>query len=153
MAINIMYGLKAEKILVGICGKNRNVVFISPPMCFTMDNCRRLMAALDKVLSKYSTPPSENESNMGEEEASSSRAEFTEQFLHNRHCIAGPVLAANRSRKKRMRKMDHNAHLFAVDKVPPNNYSDEDSDDSDSEPEQFDSKKAKMELDEYADVD
>ena len=40
MAINIMYGLKAEKILVGICGKNRNVVFISPPMCFTMDNCR-----------------------------------------------------------------------------------------------------------------
>ena len=43
--------------------------------------------------------------------------------------------------------------LFAVDKVPPNNYSDEDSDDSDSEQEQFDSKKAKMELDEYADVD
>ena len=27
LAINIMYGLKAEKILVGICGKNRNVVF------------------------------------------------------------------------------------------------------------------------------
>ena len=40
-----------------------------------------------------------------------------------------------------------------MDKVPPNNYSDEDSDDSDSEQEQFDSKKAKMELDEYADVD
>merc|ERR1711936_1160252 len=84
MAINIMYGLKAEKILVGICGKNRNVVFISPPMCFTMDNCRRLMAALDKVLSKYSTiiPPSENESN-AEGEASQPLAS-TEEFLHNR---------------------------------------------------------------------
>ena len=43
MAINIMYGLKAEKILVGICGNNRNVVFISPPMCFTMDNCRYVL--------------------------------------------------------------------------------------------------------------
>ena len=42
--------------------------------------------------------------------------------------------------------------------LPPLNillfpYSDQDSDDTDSEPEQFDSKKAKMELDEYADVD
>jgi len=153
MAINIMYGLKAEKILVGICGKNRNVVFISPPMCFTMDNCRRLMSALDKVLSKYSTPLENDDSNMNAEGEASQPPASTEEFLHNRHCIAGPVLAANRSRKKRMRKMDHNAHLFAVDKVPPNNYSDEDSDDSDSEQEQFDSKKAKMELDEYADVD
>ena len=44
MAINIMYGLKAEKILVGICGKNRNVVLLSPPMCFTMDNCRYFLS-------------------------------------------------------------------------------------------------------------
>merc|ERR1711936_1232433 len=115
-------------------------------MCFTMDNCRRLMSALDKVLSKYSTPLENDDSNMNAEGEASQPLASTEEFLHNRHCIAGPVLAANRSRKKRMRKMDHNAHLFAVDKVPPNN-------DSDSEPEQFDSKKAKMELDEYADVD
>lgn len=111
------------------------------------------MSAFDKVMSKYSTPFENNgESNMNAEEGEASTS-TTEEFLSNRHCIAGPVLAANRSRKKRMRKKDHNVHLFAVDKVPPHNISDQDSDDTDSEPEQFDSKKAKMELDEYADVD
>lgn len=71
------------------------------------------MSALDKVLSKYSTPLENDDSNMNAEGEASQPLASTEEFLHNRHCIAGPVLAANRSRKKRMRKMDHNAHLFA----------------------------------------
>ena len=41
LAINIMYNLKAEKVLVGISGKQKNVIFISPPLCFTIENSRR----------------------------------------------------------------------------------------------------------------
>ena len=48
-----MYSLKAdEKTLVGISGRHRNVIFISPPMCFTMENCRRLVNAIENVLAK-----------------------------------------------------------------------------------------------------
>merc|ERR1711997_972883 len=53
LAINIMYNLKAEKVLVGISGKHKNVIFISPPLCFTIENGRRLVYALDSVLSSY----------------------------------------------------------------------------------------------------
>ena len=53
LAVNIMYSLKAdEKTLVGISGRHRNVIFISPPMCFTMENCRRLVNAIENVLAK-----------------------------------------------------------------------------------------------------
>ena len=41
LAVNIMYNLKAEKVLVGISGKQKNVIFISPPLCFTIENSRR----------------------------------------------------------------------------------------------------------------
>ena len=41
LAVNIMYNLKAEKVLVGISGKQKNVIFISPPLCFTIENGRR----------------------------------------------------------------------------------------------------------------
>merc|ERR1719219_1876126 len=53
LAINIMYNLKAEKVLVGITGKHKNVIFISPPLCFTIENSRRLIYALDSVLASY----------------------------------------------------------------------------------------------------
>ena len=53
LAVNVMYSLKAdEKTLVGISGRHRNVIFISPPMCFTMENCRRLVNAIENVLAK-----------------------------------------------------------------------------------------------------
>ena len=53
LAVNIMYSLKAdEKTLVGISGKHRNVLFISPPMCFNMENCRRLVNSIENVLAK-----------------------------------------------------------------------------------------------------
>ena len=46
LAVNIMYNLKAEKVLVGISGKQKNVIFISPPLCFTIENSRRYVLAL-----------------------------------------------------------------------------------------------------------
>ena len=53
LAVNVMYSLKAdEKTLVGISGKHRNVLFISPPMCFNMENCRRLVNSIENVLAK-----------------------------------------------------------------------------------------------------
>ena len=53
LAVNVMYSLKAdEKTLVGISGKHRNVLFISPPMCFNMENCRRLINSIENVLAK-----------------------------------------------------------------------------------------------------
>ena len=51
LAINIMYNLKAEKVLVGISGKQKNVIFISPPLCFTIENSRRY------VVNYIHTPP------------------------------------------------------------------------------------------------
>ena len=88
MAINIMYGLKAEKILVGISGKNRNVVFISPPMCFTMDNINKLINALDSVLAKYPKPEIEpGTSNLAEEYKETLRGVSLQDILANRTCI------------------------------------------------------------------
>ena len=55
--------------------------------------------------------------------------------------------------KKRAR-MERNAHLFAVDLVPgEDDIDDTDESEDDSEPEEFDSKKAKLELEEYGDID
>lgn len=149
MAINIMYGLKAEKILVGISGKNRNVVFISPPMCFTMDNVRKLDSALDSVLAKY--PPAAVPENPAEESVDI-RGMSLEQILSNRACIAAPIMSSIRKRKKRA-KMERNAHLFAVDQVPDEVDIDNTDEDSEPEPEEFDSKKAKLEMEEFGDID
>lgn len=41
LARNIMFGLKARKILIGITGDHRNILLFTPPMCFTVDNSRR----------------------------------------------------------------------------------------------------------------
>jgi len=140
LAVNVMYSLKAdEKTLVGISGKHRNVLFISPPMCFNMENCRRLINSIENVLAKVKF-----------------QIEFSPEELGNstmegllRGCIAGPVKNFNRQ------KREHNAHLFAVESP----VHDGDSDDIDytqqiSEDQwTTDAKKAKLELEDYEDVD
>jgi ethanolamine-phosphate phospho-lyase len=52
LALDVMYSLKAEKVLVGITGKHRNVLFISPPMCFNIENCRRYFTSIRSILTK-----------------------------------------------------------------------------------------------------
>nr|XP_045592082.1 ethanolamine-phosphate phospho-lyase-like isoform X2 [Procambarus clarkii] len=55
LAQDIIYRLKDEHhILLQVQGPNRNVITITPPMCFTQLNARSLFNALDAVLSACS---------------------------------------------------------------------------------------------------
>ncbi len=37
---NVMNGLKERKVVTAITGKRRNVILVTPPLCFTMENSR-----------------------------------------------------------------------------------------------------------------
>ena len=52
LCLNVMYGLKTKKIVVGITGRHKNIVVFTPPMCFTVSNSRRFCEALDDVLAE-----------------------------------------------------------------------------------------------------
>jgi len=47
----IMYALKMKQVLVGITGRDKNVILFTPPMCFTIENSRRFAKCVDEVLS------------------------------------------------------------------------------------------------------
>ncbi|KAL3876059.1 hypothetical protein ACJMK2_033944 [Sinanodonta woodiana] len=46
----LAYKLKEQKIIIANEGPDKNVMTLSPPMCFTCDNARRVVQALDKAL-------------------------------------------------------------------------------------------------------
>ncbi|XP_064594469.1 5-phosphohydroxy-L-lysine phospho-lyase-like [Liolophura sinensis] len=46
----LAYKMKEEKIIVAYEGPERNVIFLTPPMCFTCDNARRLVQTFHRVL-------------------------------------------------------------------------------------------------------
>jgi len=146
LAVNIMYSLKAEKVLVGISGKHRNVVFISPPMCFNIENCRRLASSLESVLSKFKT---ESESKL-KDEPSSSLHNISGSSMFN-GCIASAVM--NYNRKRKYAAIENNAHLFAVDTPALDDDIGADGTPIIEEQWNSDEKKAKEELEEYDDVD
>jgi len=50
LATEIMFGLKQKQILVGITGRDKNVILFTPPMCFTIENSRKFAKCLDEVL-------------------------------------------------------------------------------------------------------
>ena len=50
LTTEIMYGLKMKQVLVGITGRDKNVILFTPPMCFTIENSRRFAKCLDDVL-------------------------------------------------------------------------------------------------------
>jgi len=50
LASEIMYRLKQKQVLVGITGRDRNVLLFTPPMCFTIANSTRFVKCLDEVL-------------------------------------------------------------------------------------------------------
>lgn len=60
IATEVMYGLKLRNILVAVNGLHKNIILISPPMCFNMENSRRLVRALDEVLSALERNPANN---------------------------------------------------------------------------------------------
>ena len=51
LASEIMFGMKTRQVLVAITGKQSNIILLTPPLCFTMENCRLLVAALEEVIS------------------------------------------------------------------------------------------------------
>jgi len=55
LATEIMFGLKGKQVLVGITGRNRNVILFTPPMCFNIENSRRFIKSLEEVLSSLVT--------------------------------------------------------------------------------------------------
>ncbi|XP_023341923.1 ethanolamine-phosphate phospho-lyase [Eurytemora carolleeae] len=50
LATEAMYGLKFHNVLVAITGRQKNILLITPPMCFNIENARRLCKNLDDVL-------------------------------------------------------------------------------------------------------
>ena len=44
--------MKEEKIIVANEGLDKNVIALTPPMCFTTDNARRVVQVLDRCLSE-----------------------------------------------------------------------------------------------------
>ena len=49
-ASEIMFGLKNRQVLVAITGRDRNVILITPPLCFNMENCQVLVEAFQEIL-------------------------------------------------------------------------------------------------------
>jgi len=49
-ASEIMFGLKTRQVLVAITGRDRNVILITPPLCFNMENCQVLVEAFQDIL-------------------------------------------------------------------------------------------------------
>ncbi|XP_046443717.1 ethanolamine-phosphate phospho-lyase-like [Daphnia pulex] len=52
LANRILYLLKEEKVIVATQGEERNVIALTPPLCFTLDNARRVVEAFDKAFTK-----------------------------------------------------------------------------------------------------
>jgi len=52
---DLMMRLKTSGILVDITGRDDNVILFSPPLCFTMDNGRRFVRAMDQCLEQITS--------------------------------------------------------------------------------------------------
>ena len=46
----LFFRLREKQIIVAVEGKNRNVVYIIPPMCFSKQNANDFIEALDEVI-------------------------------------------------------------------------------------------------------
>ena len=53
--------MKEDKVIVSIQGEERNVINITPPMCFCFNNARQLLEAFDRALEKVSSNEDEIE--------------------------------------------------------------------------------------------
>jgi len=57
LATEVMYGLRQKNTLVAITGRNKNILLFTPPMCFNIENSRRLVKSLDEVLTVLESQP------------------------------------------------------------------------------------------------
>ncbi|XP_074648114.1 5-phosphohydroxy-L-lysine phospho-lyase-like [Tubulanus polymorphus] len=70
----LTYKMKDACIIVNNSGPDKNVITISPPMCFTCDNARRLIQTFDRCLGEIELQQSSSRGGGGA--ASDSRREF-----------------------------------------------------------------------------
>ena len=49
--------MREERIILAVQGIERNVVLITPPLCFTLENARTLITVFDKVLCRLEKEP------------------------------------------------------------------------------------------------
>lgn len=57
LAVQFLAKMKEERIILAVQGPERNVIIITPPLCFTLENARTLIQVFDKVLFKLETEP------------------------------------------------------------------------------------------------
>ena len=74
LAEELMYKMKERKVLVGVVGIFGNVVTVTPPLCFTLDNAKTIIETLDKLLEEIEEQEKDEEERWrnergGEEEA------------------------------------------------------------------------------------
>ena len=50
LAAEIMYRMKTKNILIQLTGRNQNVILLTPPMCFNIENSRMFVRTLEEVL-------------------------------------------------------------------------------------------------------
>ena len=50
LAAEIMFGMKTKNILIQVTGRNQNVILLTPPMCFNIENSRMFVKTLEEVL-------------------------------------------------------------------------------------------------------
>ena len=51
LASQVMIEMKNKQILTAVTGRDQNVLLITPPMCFNIENCRTFTNALEQILS------------------------------------------------------------------------------------------------------
>ena len=56
-AQEIMYGLKSRQIWTQITGRDRNVLLLTPPLCFTIEDGHSLVRALSLLLTERTHRP------------------------------------------------------------------------------------------------
>jgi len=62
----LTYKMKQEKILMANEGPNKNVIVLTPPMCFTCDNARRVIHTFSKILSEIESGACPDQVNEGQ---------------------------------------------------------------------------------------
>ena len=50
LTAEIMYGMKTKNIIIQVTGRNQNVILITPPMCFNIENSRMFVKTLEEIL-------------------------------------------------------------------------------------------------------
>jgi len=50
LAAEIMYEMKTKNILIQLTGRSQNVILLTPPMCFNIENSRMFVQTLEEIL-------------------------------------------------------------------------------------------------------